>query len=833
VRDANGDNRADGDAIRIVELPQSHHGGRALRRGPDGAMLLLIGSDAQLGSLAGVAGPRGEHPAEGGALLRLGTGSPASLAVLAHGFHRAGGFDVHPDGDLFTWDAGPREDAALPWHQAARFVHVRPGGHHGWRTPAPGRGWALPAQSLDGVEPLAPVPDANASLPSGLVCYRHRQFPADWQDGLFAADAGLGRVTFVGLDSGIGGFTARAGTFLEAVQPGSFIPVALAVEPDGSLIIAANGTSPAAGILRVEYVADPAAALLATNWMHLAGSDALAALDAPQPLEEWSRRLWLPLAERAGAEAFAALATDRRLTVPRRVRAIEILTELAGSLPPSLALACALAEAPEVRARVAWSAGLRPPANLVTVLEGLARDTDPYVRLAALESMRQQAGQLPPATLQNAVTLNLDAPNHRVRQAAALLATWLPAGEWTALSIRQKSASLTSRITWVLATQLRQPATPPGGDTNRIEAALSLLPLVRTSEDQLDVLRLLNHALGEVGSANPTNGIVEALAPYTPAAPVKNAAAAAAVERTVSPLVPNPDADVQTEATRALALVAAKAPGLPAKILASIGPRTAPSTDLHHLAILARLATPLPTNALERLAIALVSLDRKLAEFGPPPGTRWTPRLMEIAARLAEQNPGLGAALLRQPELVRPGNLALAPLLGEARRLATARLYFSAVQRTTGYPWSVQLIDLLAQLPPAEVHPLFRRHWTNPTLRDRLALELAPQPLIGDRPYFTASLLSTEPKVVRSCANALVRLPRDLSALVPTVRALHESLPRTEDRETRTALLGLLNHLTGQRFSAREDVLEPTVAYRHVFDWIAQRYPGVKTQAGF
>jgi hypothetical protein len=142
----------------------------------------------------------------------------------------------------------------------------------------------------------------------------------------------------------------------------------------------------------------------------------------------------------------------------------------------------------------------------------------------------------------------------------------------------------------------------------------------------------------------------------------------------------------------------------------------------------------------------------------------------------------------------------------------------------------VELVDLLAALPGPEVHPLFRRQWSNPLVRDRLILELASQPRPEERPYFTAGLASPDPRVVSTAAEALVRLPRDPAPLVPALRALRRFGLKPDDRELRSRLLALVSHVTGQKFSARDDVVAPATAYQHVFAWVDERYPGALSQ---
>jgi hypothetical protein len=76
----------------------------------------------------------------------------------------------------------------------------------------------------------------------------------------------------------------------------------------------------------------------------------------------------MPLARKVGAAPFAAVVADEKEDVAGRMRAVEVLTELSGGLPPATAKAGAKASSPLIRARVAWSLG------------HLAEDTDPRVR---------------------------------------------------------------------------------------------------------------------------------------------------------------------------------------------------------------------------------------------------------------------------------------------------------------------------------------------------------------------------------------------------------------------------------------------------------------------
>ncbi len=819
VRDADGDDRADGPAERLIDVPFAEHGGHAIRRGPDGGLYLMVGNESPL---PGLSGPAVGSRIEGGALLHLPAGARAAggFRVLAHGFRNAYDFDFNDEGDIFTYDSDAEADVLLPWHVPTRLFHVAPGGHHGWRLGGWKRSWARPDYSPDTVEILAPL---GRGSPTGVVCYRHRQFPEHYRGGIFALDWTFGRMHFAPLTPDGASYDSRPEVFLESAGTTGFAPTDVAVAWDGSLYVATGGRRSRGAVYKIEYAAEPGSANVATNWMFLAGSELLGVLDGPQPLEEWSRRQWLGVARRLGPNALALAASDRRVSVPRRLRAIELLTEQ-DALAPNIALGLARADRPEVRARLAWSLGVHPGPNAALLLGELARDGVASVRVAALLALRDQSSGLPPAVLEQAVLDNLDHADRRVRQASALLATWLPAPSWSALLTQMTGLPVLSRLTLTVASLER--GVPEGVNLRAIDGALSALAAGRSDLERLEAVRLIQRGLGEYNLAQPS---AEVFTGYEPAfAP--DPALSGRIERALGPLFPSGSADLDIELTRTLAMVQAAHPALVTRVVAAIGPRTEPAADFHYLATLARLGASLPTNSVDAVALALVALDRKQQGLALRSKQNWNARLTEVAQRLVERNPTLALALLRQPELVRPGNLVLTPLVGTARRVACARLFRAAIQRTVGYPWTVELVELLSALPASEVHPLFRRQLINPVVRDRVILELSGQPLVGERDFYVAGLASPEARVVRASAEALTRLPRDPASLVPALRALRRFVLQASAVEVRAGLLGLISHVTGQKFGPREGVLNAVAAHEHVFAWVGQHFPGSLVQ---
>ena len=110
-----------------------------------------------------------------GCLLRF-TPDLKQSEIVADGFRNAYDFDFNPDGELFTYDSDNERCVALPWYEPTRFYHVIPGGRHGWLSPQRGTFWRMPPYFADVVAPLATL---ERGSPTGCVCYRHVQFPAE------------------------------------------------------------------------------------------------------------------------------------------------------------------------------------------------------------------------------------------------------------------------------------------------------------------------------------------------------------------------------------------------------------------------------------------------------------------------------------------------------------------------------------------------------------------------------------------------------------------------------------------------------------------------------
>jgi putative membrane-bound dehydrogenase-like protein len=826
-RDENGDGRPDGPPEKLLSIAFAEHGGHAVRKGPDGAWYLIGGNDSKFDLTQINASSVPGRKIEGGVLLRLGADGRGA-EVIAHGFRNPYDFDFNAEGDVFTYDSDCERDYFLPWYTPTRLYHIAPGGHHGWRLEGYLRSWARRDYFADTVGILAAL---GRGSPTGVACYDHLQFPERYRGGVFALDWTFGRVYFLPLVAQGNGSTYQTApeVFLESIGTAGFAPTDVAVGPEGSLYISSGGRKSRGAVYRVQYTAEPARVALASGWQATAVSDLHQVLIAPQPLEAWSRALWIPMAERLGPEPFAALAADNRAPSEHRVRAIEILTEIHGGLAPGTAAAAALANAPVVRARVAWSLGVAPAANAASILLGLARDLSPYVRCRALEALRQQAGTLDLITLQQALAANLGHPDTRVHQTAAWLATDLSEPAWKALWRQQQSGPPQARLTTTLAQLWRDGFSQI--NTAAVESALAVLGQNNSPDLRSQALRLIMLGFGDYRLERPS---VEVYTAYESALSLaENKALVARLQSALTKLFPSGDETVDFEAARLLAVIQADDPSIPAKLAALISDRSTATADFHYLIVFSRLKTRAVTNYTAKVANAVLSLDRKLSSLQQRPKQTWDARLDEVVTALLRNDGQLADALMRHAEFSRSAHLHLVTLLGSERYLPSARLFFNAVRHNANFPWSEPLVELLSALPADDVHPLFRRQLSNLALRDRLLIELASKPLVEDRDKFVAALGSARPDTVRASMSALLQLPNDTAntkAHIATLRVLRGLLKESKEQTARAQAVALLSRLSGQRFAIQESGSDLTKTYQPVFDWFVAKYPGLLRQ---
>jgi putative membrane-bound dehydrogenase-like protein len=823
-RDNNQDGVADGPPEKLLTFTGPPNAWRALRQGADRWWYVLCG--------AGDAPQRGFVPldsspvsvAEGGALYRF---SPDwhEYEVVAHGFHHPGGLDFNEAGDAFTADGEAGADFGLPWYAPASVHQVAFGGHHGWRNAVglgAAAGRARPDYYADTVRALT---DLGRARPSAVVVYQHHQFPERYQQGLMVADWAWGRVFFVPLHPDGTSYTGAPELFLEAEGRSGFAPTALAVAPDGALLVA-SGRGGQSGVCRITHTGPDR---VVRDVLHLVRSAGTleSTLAVPQPWEAWSRAAWVPVAQRLGPEVYVRAVVDPLRPPEQRARAIEVLVHTFDGLPAREAAVAARAPEPEVRARAAWALGVKPAPGFTGVLLELGLDAHPWPRRVALEALLERYLELENLSLQGVLRENLGHPDSRIRQLAARLAARLPQAAWERLR-QGLRADAPSRLGAAQVFLLREPGV--SWHTNALELALGAWNATSDTGLRTEALSVMMLALGDYRRVQPGWDTFAGFGLQTSFQGHEmdlrrlrlTARSAFSAGQTV----------LDVELARFLAMLADDEARTLRKVLERIQANTPPSLDFHYLCVAARLPLAREASMTSATADALAGLGRKLVGVPPESLAGWQPRLVELGRHLLARDPALAEALVRHPDFARPPLLPLVPLLSPALQRQAAARFLAAAQRDAQFPCTPELLQVLALLPPEQTRGFLRRRWPTVDLPRQweIAVELARAPEAGDRVIFLGALETGPLEVVEASLRALAALPPEDNPrhLVPVARALRRLAAMPEQGELRQQTLRLLERQTGQKFSITETNLSAgglAAAYQPVWDWLAQHHP--------
>lgn len=863
--DADGDGRADGPPEKLLPFRFNDHGGHAVRKGPDGWWYVVGGNDSPLGAKH-VTRPRSPvRTPEAGGIVRMPP-DLKSCEVVAHGFRNPYDFDFNPFGDLFTYDSDTERDYLLPWYSPTRLYHVAHAGHHGWRVPGYMRSWARPGYQPDGIEALAPI---GRGSPCGVVCYRHRHFPDRFHGGLFFLDWTFGRVYFTPLTPDGSTYTAKPEVFLESTGSTGFAPTDVVVAPDGALLICIGGRRTRGSIYRVEFVEDRDVSRQVAERREPPGGSRHeapdgsrrtaidAVLDAPQPLDAWSRAHWIPLAKKLGAAPFAAALANETLLEAARVRAAEVLTELFDGLPAEAARAGSRSKSSLVRARVAWSLGRAPCSDAGAILMRLAGDDNPRVRLAALDAIGDRIPDQDADALRPAVLAGLGHADKRLRQAAARIATHLPDSAWKHVQTDAANGSTQTRLSTVMAGLWREP--PQAAHEGAINESLTLFAKSSDAGIRLQALRLMVLALGDYNLNAPP---AEVFTGYSAPFKLVEGELRARVLQAVRAEFPSGSEVLDDELARLLAMLEDEDAETVRKVARFWTDASSATRDLHFLVVLGRLRGKWDDATTVKIADAVLSLHHKLKGSEQRVKQNWGDRLTEVVRALLSQEPRLAKELLRHPRFAQPGHVSLALVLngpvavrreppgagatdappdappdGSRRSATSARseaagLFLKAARDPDEFGWSSQLIELLSSLPMEQLRPILRDRWDSLDLRDAILRQLAKQPEVVDREKFLTGLESFSPPAVKTALSALEQLPADPTPenLVPLLRLLRQLCRDPADAKTRFGVITLLERQTGQKFTITEgkiDAKELPRLYQPVLDWFAKTYPNL------
>jgi putative heme-binding domain-containing protein len=251
-RKANGAGRQRPSELLFKCNTGGEHTAHAVRRGPDGWLYLLVGDHAGITRSHATLSTSPVKDPIGGCVLRF---SPdlKGCEIVADGYRNPYGMDFGSDGELFSFDSDNERCVSLPWYEPTRCYHVVPGGQHGWVAPRFTATWRRPPYFLDVVAPIATL---GRGSPTGVVCYKHTQFPARYRGGLFLLDWTFGQVHFVTLERSGSSYAGKPEVFLRSVGDDGFAPTAAAVHPlTGDLYISIGGRGTRGAVYRIRYPA--------------------------------------------------------------------------------------------------------------------------------------------------------------------------------------------------------------------------------------------------------------------------------------------------------------------------------------------------------------------------------------------------------------------------------------------------------------------------------------------------------------------------------------------------------------------------------------------------
>ena len=492
-----------------------------------------------------------------------------------------------------------------------RLFHVLPGGEQGWISES--------CQRPDYLFDSAPVVAATGrASPSGVVCYRHTQFPENYRGGLFTLDWTFGRVMYVPLvKSGAGYASQQPQEFVTARGQMGFAPTDVEVGMDGSLYLCVGGRGTHGTVYRVQATGQTAPAinpLLTVNDTDTPERRMAACLDAPQPASSWSRSRWVPLATKLGAQEFLKVALDEHQSVAARIRAIEILTDLFAGLPGTAAEILAMVKSPELRARAAWSLGVRPPQGMTSaVLVQFLHDADPMVRRRALEAAARSRDDL--AGLLPAIAKCTNDEDRLVRLTAArLMPTLKPAQFKEVADLARKlswRAALTTTLGYIWRTNDSSP-TP-------------LQRLRRRYRPQDSRRQTLPRTEARGGAHHPdrSRGPLPATKRRRPLSPatLPRKTCRPTSGRSIRCGSPSPicfrpvQRHLDLELSRLAAMIIPANDQLLAKVLSQITSESHPTDDIHFLLVAARLPVRPGPDQRDKIAATLLGLE---AQAGPP-----------------------------------------------------------------------------------------------------------------------------------------------------------------------------------------------------------------------
>ncbi len=808
--DTDGDGQA--DEVSPLWFPTKNdgeHAANGIVKGPDGWYYMITGNDAGITSEHANTPTSPIKQPNSGVVIRFSPDGK-QREIVAHGFRNPYDLAFTANGEIVTVDADGERIHYMPYYAPTRLFDIGQGMHHGWILPGWMGGWSRP--------PIWPDNTARAweigrGSPTGILTYRHRQFPERYRGGIFSACWTFGKIYFFPYERDGSTFKTKMEVFMQTTGDVGFAPTDMVVGPDGDLFVAIGGRGTRGSVFRVSYKGPKKLDVPAPTPLSQV-------LNADEPLSSWSRAIWIPQAKKIGKVEIVAAAANANLQQRERIRAIEIITELFPDSVERMAnwICSKVGDDPEIIARVLWAMSRTSKSDYSRRL--YAENTfskNPRVARAAWEAL-QAVPYLITGKLACDWTGGLTSSDRRVR--AAALAAAQGKGHLSFSSAYPNGASGPAGVR--LAHGWR------AVDKNTV---MSIGAQVFNTEKsvtwRLEALRLMQIALGDVkvdpGATKPFVGYMAGKLDG-----VTEGHRLMAVDA-IRKQFPTGNPDLDRECARVLGMLAVSWDDFPKRIASLWTKTSTPEDDIHYLLAFSRITGKRDAEVTRQTAFALNSIQVKLAQRGAKP-TDQVPGILEaLLDRLLELDPALAKALVDDPNFGLSDHAIYARHLPDAERQAGTRKMLARIAKLdeddARAAWTPELITLAGTLPDAEALPLLRAQFADPRLSDSVALLLAKKGDVRDRPLFLDALVSPQASVVVAAGAALTNMPGknvDPLEIGKVVRAYRRLETQKPDPKSRQILLGLLEKWTDQKL--KDSAAQTWVA------WYTERYPKQASQ---
>ena len=271
MADPDGDGVVTDPEVMLRVKTGVEHGAHAIRKGPDGNWYLLCGNKVPANSVSQTQASFVETP-HAGFLLRANHDFSVRT-IINDGFRNPYDFDFNSDGDPFTFDSDGERDISLPWYQPCRVYRLKPGNDAGWMSAS---------HKLADQHPYMPevIGRLGRGSPTGVVCYRHFQFPGEYYDAIFVLDWTNGKILCHKRDPQTGEYSSGE-VFAQPRGVAGFAVTDAEVGIDGSLYVCVGGRGTEGAVYRIQAKSAEQ------------GKTELAGIEKgllPQPNSSWARK---------------------------------------------------------------------------------------------------------------------------------------------------------------------------------------------------------------------------------------------------------------------------------------------------------------------------------------------------------------------------------------------------------------------------------------------------------------------------------------------------------------------------------------------------------------